>query len=206
MLQTSSGRTSAVQSEHLPGRLLESRTEAHGLCNQAGIVSVLEDGSNPLDFVPQSDRPPCLRDRATQTFEVVCCQVIDETLHSERISQTLAGGVQLAERARGDLTGFQEMFFGGHKPIGEVAERQALPVYSGCTASQQVVFLVEPQLQGCFTFRVVCDLAEILDLAAYLFGPVPASMGKQGKVRWLGHTRARGLDGFFLGTFGNPAS
>ena len=48
--------------------------------------------------------------------------------------------------------------------------------------SKQIVFLIEPEVYGFLPVGVIGNLAKILDLAAYLLGPIAAGVGKQGKI------------------------
>jgi len=90
-----------VQSPIASGWLLSRCTETYRLANQTVIVTVLEDAAHALDGISKSMHTISFCQASPQQSQIVGCQVVDESVSTERISQYSARSNVVGESTSG---------------------------------------------------------------------------------------------------------
>lgn len=173
------GPRAAGQAQDALGGPAEAGAETDGHVNQAGVVGVLEDGADPLDFVAERHRTPAPRQGRPQPGEVVAAQVADGAVPAEGRGDPLAGAVVVRPGPGRDLAGVNQVSLGGQEVVEHVADLHLAADRARPQAGVQVVLLLQVLLEG----RLGVDpRAEVVQSAADFLGPAACGVGEEREI------------------------
>src|SRR5208283_2033923 len=112
--------------------------------NQAGIIGVLEDDANPLNFIGQTDRARYLGDGGAETAEVVRDVGVNGRLVAKSLGNPLSRRLIFIKGLLRNLAGLAKLVLISQELIADFLNGDAAPG-PGCPAGEQFVFLVEPE-------------------------------------------------------------